>query len=59
MPGIYITRGMTVSIPGYSLRSREDGEIAAAPLTAHVWFEVCPTWLQIAKRHTLERSRER
>ncbi|WP_128003692.1 hypothetical protein [Piscinibacter defluvii] len=51
MPGIYITRGMTVSIPQFSIRFREDGEIESSPLTLHVRFDVCPTWVQIAKRH--------
>jgi len=51
MPGIYITRGMTVSIPSFSIRIRDDGELESDPLTLHVRFDVCPTWIQIAKRH--------
>lgn len=51
MPGIYITRGMTVSIPSFSIRIRDDGEIEGDPLILHVRFDVCPTWIQIAKRH--------
>lgn len=51
MAGIYITRGMTVSIPNFSLRIGENGEIDGDPITLHVRFDVCPTWIQIAKRH--------
>lgn len=51
MPGIYITRGMTVQIPSFSLRFRENGELESDPVTLHVRFDVCPTWIQIAKRH--------
>lgn len=51
MPGIYITRGMTVSIPNFSIRIGGDGGLECDPLTLHVRFDVCPTWIQIAKRH--------
>ena len=51
MPGIFITRGMSVAIPSFSIRIREDGEIEGDPITLHVRFDVCPTWIQIAKRH--------
>lgn len=51
VPGIYITRGMTVSIPSFSIRIGEDGQLESDPVTLHVRFDVCPTWIQIAKRH--------
>lgn len=51
MPGIYITRGITVSIPSFSLRFGENGEIEGDPITLHVRFNVCPTWIQLAKCH--------
>ncbi len=51
MAGIYITRGMSVSIPHFSLRISESGEFEGDPITLHVRFDVCPTWIQIAKRH--------
>jgi hypothetical protein len=51
MPGIFITRGMTVSIPSFSIRFRDDGEIEGDPITLHARFDVCPSWIQIAKRH--------
>lgn len=51
MVGIYITRGMSVTIPSFSIRIREDGEIEGDPITLHVRFDVCPSWIRIAKRH--------
>ena len=51
MPGIYITRGMTVSIPSFPIRFRPNGEVESDPITLHVHFDVCPAWFQIAKRH--------
>ena len=50
MPGIYITRGMTVSIPSISISISDDGQLASAPITLQVRFDVCPTCIQIAKR---------
>lgn len=51
MVGIYITRGMSVSISNFSIRIREDGKIEGDPITLYVRFDVCPSWIQIAKRH--------
>lgn len=42
---------MTLSVPNFSIRIRDDGEIEGDPITLHVRFDVCPTWIQIAKRH--------
>jgi hypothetical protein len=51
MPGIFISRGMSITIPSFSLRIREDGQLDGDPVTLHVRFDVCPTWIQVAKRH--------
>lgn len=51
MSGVFITRGMTMSIPSFSIRLRDDGELDSDPLVLHVRFDVCPTWIQIAKHH--------
>jgi hypothetical protein len=51
MPGIFISRGMSITIPSFSIRIREDGQIDGDPITLHVRFDVCPTWIQVAKRH--------
>lgn len=51
MPGIFITRGMSVSIPAGGLKiSLGDGApIPTASL--HVHFDVCPTWCELAVSH--------
>jgi hypothetical protein len=51
MPGIFISRGMTISIPGFSIRLRDDGQLEGDPITLHVRFDVCPSWIQVATRH--------
>jgi hypothetical protein len=51
MPGIFISRGMQIAIPSFSLRLRDDGELESDPITLHVRFDVCPTWIQVAKRY--------
>lgn len=38
-------------MPKFSIRIRDDGGLEADPITLHVRFDVCPTWIQIAKRH--------
>lgn len=60
MPGVFISRGMTVAIPagGLKLNIGPDGKPSASPLTLHVHFDVCPTWCQLALQHLAEaRSR--
>ena len=51
MPGVFISRGMQITIPSFSIRIRDDGELESDPLTLHVRFDVCPTWIQVATRH--------
>lgn len=51
MAGIFFTRGMAVSLPQFSIRLLEDGTIESDPVSLHVRFDVCPTWLEIATRH--------
>jgi hypothetical protein len=52
MPGVFISRGMTVAIPpgGLAIAFGSDGK-AAPSLTIHVRFDVCPTWCDLAHRH--------
>lgn len=52
MAGIFISRGMTISIPpgGFSLSFGDDGAVNSS-LTLHVRFDVCPTWIELALRH--------
>jgi hypothetical protein len=52
MPGVFISRGMTVAIPpgGLTIALGPDGKPDAS-LTIHVRFDVCPTWCDLAHRH--------
>lgn len=52
MAGIFISRGMTVSIPdgGLTIGIGDDGK-STSSLTLHVGFDVCPTWVELALRH--------
>lgn len=51
MPGIFISRGMTINIPSFSIRLRDDGQLEGDPITLHVRFDVCPSWIQVAIHH--------
>lgn len=51
MTGIFISKGMSLSIPDFTLTIGEDGQINASPITIHVRFDVCPTWIKLAKNH--------
>jgi hypothetical protein len=59
MPGIYITKGMTLSLSQISLRLRDDGELEGDPIKVQVHYDVCPTWVQIAVRHLSAAQRAR
>lgn len=52
MPGIFISRGMTVSIPpgGLTVSFGDDGGIRSN-VTLHVRFDVCPSWVDLALKH--------
>ncbi len=52
MPGIFVSRGMTVAIPpgGLTIGIGIDGTPTAS-LIAHVRFDLCPTWVELALRH--------
>jgi hypothetical protein len=60
MPGIFISRGMTVAVPvgGLTISVDDNGEIATN-LTIHVRFDICPTWIQISIKHLEEAQRGR
>jgi hypothetical protein len=53
MSGVFITKGMTLTIPegGLTLSVGDDGELKGTSLTLHVHYDVCPTWLHLASRH--------
>jgi hypothetical protein len=53
--GIFVSRGMTISIPPGGLTL---GPGAAGSVTVHVRFDVCPTWTELALRH-LQNAKEK
>ncbi len=59
MPGIFISRGMTIRIPAGGLRLTLNGDAGTGnDLVLHVRFDVCPTWTEIAMQHLAD-ARER
>jgi hypothetical protein len=53
-PGVFVTKGMQVSIPNFSIRFNPDGSIDASPLIIHTSVDMCPYWLEIAYEHLLK-----
>ncbi|WP_242101932.1 hypothetical protein [Lysobacter sp. M2-1] len=53
MPGIFISRGMTLRVPiGGMVIGTEEERFTIKSLTLHVRFDVCPTWMELALQHT-------
>jgi hypothetical protein len=52
MTGVRISKGMTVGVREFSIRLRADGTFAGDPVILHVLFDVCPTWIRLANRHS-------
>lgn len=53
-PGIFVTKGMQVSVPEFSIRINPDGTIDASPLVLHTGVDMCPFWLEIAYEQLLK-----
>jgi len=51
--GVFITKGMRVSIPQFSFRIGINGNIEGEPLILHTGIDLCPYWLDIAYDHLL------
>ena len=47
-PGLFITKGMNVSIPEFSLSINESGDINSEKMTIHTGLDMCPYWIEIA-----------
>jgi hypothetical protein len=60
MPGIFVTRGMTLRVPigGMVLGTGEE-QFVIKSLTMHVHFDVCPTWIELSRVHTHSARRAR
>lgn len=51
--GVFITKGMQISIPSFSIGFNEDGTIEAGSVSFHTGINLCPYWLEIAYEHLL------
>jgi hypothetical protein len=58
-PGIFITQGMQVTIPSFSIRIKDDGSIEVDPVTLHTGLDLCPYWIEIALMHLEESEKAR
>lgn len=47
-PGLFITKGMNVSIPEFSQSINESGDINSEKMTIHTGLDMCPYWIEIA-----------
>lgn len=52
-PGVFITKGMRISIPQFSIRIDSAGKFDADPVALHTEIDLCPFWLDIAYDHLL------
>jgi len=53
MPGIFISRGMTLSVPvGGMVVGTGAEEFVIKSLTLQIRFDVCPTWIELSLNHT-------
>jgi len=52
-PGIFVTKGMKVGIPSFSISIGDDGELVSDPVTLHTGLDMSPYWLEIAYQHLM------
>lgn len=52
-PGIFVTKGMKVSIPSFSISIGNDGGVISDPVTLHTGLDMTPYWLEIAYQHLI------
>lgn len=52
--GVFITKGMRVTIPELTFSIGPDGEMEADPVVLHVGLDMCPYWIEIALQHLRE-----
>ncbi len=51
--GVFVTKGMKVSIPSFSITLGKDGSINPEPVIIHTGLDMTPYWLRIAFQHLL------
>ncbi len=52
-PGIFVTKGMKISIPSFSISIGDNGELVSDPITLFMGLDMSPYWLEIAYQHLL------
>lgn len=52
--GLFITKGMKVSVEKFSLKINEDGSIETNEMLFHTGLDMCPYWLNIAWSNLLK-----
>ncbi len=52
-PGIFVTKGMKISIPPFSITLGKDGKSSSTGITLNTGIDMCPYWLKIAYGHLL------
>ena len=53
-PGVFVTKGMKISIPSFSISFGESGELSSDGINLHTGLDMCPFWLDIAYEHLLD-----
>ena len=51
--GVFLTKGMQISIPQFSIWMDDEGNLQSSPVTIHTGLDLCPYWLGIAYQHLL------
>ena len=52
-PGIFLTKGMKICIPSFSISIGDDGGVVSDPVTLLTGLDMSPYWLEIAYQHLL------
>jgi hypothetical protein len=52
-PGIFVTKGMKITISNIKIPINPDGKIVPEPVTLSTGLDLCPYWLEIAYEHLL------
>lgn len=50
-PGVFLAKGMRVTIPEFSIRLTSEGQLESDPVQLHTGVDVCPVWFEIAVEH--------
>lgn len=52
--GVFVTKGMQVTIPEITIRIGSDGKLETDPVVLHVGLDMCPYWIEIALKQLKE-----